>query len=53
MISASVADLFSHLPSQERPDLEGEARLRNARYTIRIPTENFELFMKSSGNVAQ
>lgn len=30
----------------------GEARLRNARYTIRIPTENFELFMKSSGNVA-
>ena len=27
-------------------------RLRNARYTIRIPTENFQLFMKSSGDVA-
>jgi hypothetical protein len=30
----------------------GEPRLRNARYTIRIPTENFQLFMKSSGDVA-
>lgn len=30
----------------------GELRLRNARYTVRIPSENFQLFMKSSGNVA-
>ena len=30
----------------------GELRLRNARYTIRIPSENFQLFMQSSGNVA-
>jgi hypothetical protein len=30
----------------------GESRLRNARYTVRVPGENFQLFMKSSGNVA-
>jgi hypothetical protein len=30
----------------------GEAKLRNGRYTVRIPSENFNLFMMSSGNVA-
>jgi len=36
----------------EGRNVYGEPRLRNGRYTVRIPTENFQLFMKSSGNVA-
>jgi len=36
----------------EGRNTRGEPRLRSARYTIRIPSENFQLFMQSSGNVA-
>ena len=30
----------------------GEKRLRNGRFSVRVPDENFQLFMKGSGNLA-
>jgi len=36
----------------EGRNASGEPRLRNGRYTVRIPSDNFQLFMQSSGNVA-
>ncbi len=52
LISETGGFIQSSAVTGEGRRSSGQQRLRYARLTVRVPTENFELFIKSSGNVA-